>query len=310
VVRSRGPGRRPGWRVVVVVVCAAVGVVLGGAAAPVEAGPPWAWPLEGAGPAAVVRRFDPPATRYGSGHRGVDLASAPGVPVLAAGPGRVSYAGLLAGRGVVVVVHGDLRTTYEPVTASVPVGAQVAAGAPIGHLAAGHAGCAAPACLHWGLRRGEEYLDPLGLLRAGPVRLLPPGGGAPVGGSGGARGAAPVPGRAPVRAGPPVPPSVPVDRAPAVPSRGPSPRSGAAEERSGWGPLRALASPEGGLAALGLLAGLRLLHRPRRPPRGPAGGASGSPGPVPPTDALAARRSGVAAPEEVPDAVGPVRRAA
>lgn len=33
-------------------------------------------------------------------------------------------------------------------------------------------------CLHWGLRRGDRYLDPLSLLpawlrRAGPSRLLP-----------------------------------------------------------------------------------------------------------------------------------------
>ena len=127
--RGRPGGGRPLWRAVVVVVCTAVGVVLGGAAAPpARAEDGWTWPLAGAGPASVVRRFDPPATRYAAGHRGVDLASSPGVPVLAAGGGRVSYAGVLAGRGVLVVVHGDLRTTYEPVTASVPVGAEAVTG--------------------------------------------------------------------------------------------------------------------------------------------------------------------------------------
>ena len=40
-------------------------------------------------------------------------------------------------------------------------------------LADGHAGCTAEACLHWGLRRGEVYLDPLSLLRPPRVRLLP-----------------------------------------------------------------------------------------------------------------------------------------
>jgi hypothetical protein len=43
----------------------------------------------------------------------------------------------------------------------------------IGTLQAGHAGCPAPACLHWGLKRGETYLDPMLLLHHGPVRLLP-----------------------------------------------------------------------------------------------------------------------------------------
>jgi hypothetical protein len=51
----------------------------------------------------------------------------------------------------------------------------VARGSPIGVLTAGHAGCPVDACLHWGLRRGETYLDPLALLRPPRVRLLPIG---------------------------------------------------------------------------------------------------------------------------------------
>jgi murein DD-endopeptidase MepM/ murein hydrolase activator NlpD len=43
----------------------------------------------------------------------------------------------------------------------------------IGTLTSGHAGCPVQACLHWGLRRGQSYLDPLGLLRPPRVRLLP-----------------------------------------------------------------------------------------------------------------------------------------
>jgi hypothetical protein len=31
------------------------------------------------------------------------------------------------------------------------------------------------ACLHWGLRRGETYLDPMTLLSPPRVRLLPMG---------------------------------------------------------------------------------------------------------------------------------------
>jgi hypothetical protein len=49
----------------------------------------------------------------------------------------------------------------------------VARGTPLGVLVDGHAGCTAGACLHWGLRRGEVYLDPLSLLRPPRVRLLP-----------------------------------------------------------------------------------------------------------------------------------------
>lgn len=134
--------------------------------------PRWRWPLDP--PREVVRRFQPPSTPYGPGHRGVDIAAAAGAVVRAAGAGRIGYAGSLAGRGVVTVQHDNgLRTTYEPVTPSVSEGMVVAAGDPIGTLEPGHLGCPAAACLHWGLRRDDVYLDPLTLLRSGPIRLLP-----------------------------------------------------------------------------------------------------------------------------------------
>ncbi|MDQ3153076.1 MAG: peptidoglycan DD-metalloendopeptidase family protein [Actinomycetota bacterium] len=137
--------------------------------APVDA---FGWPLPGF--PAVVRDFEPPPHRYGRGHRGVDLAGEQGTPVLAAGRGTVVFAGPLAGRGVVSVDHaGGLRTTYEPITATVSAGDVVDRGDRIGTLEPGHRGCPAPACLHWGLRRGDDYLDPLQLLAPGPLRLLP-----------------------------------------------------------------------------------------------------------------------------------------
>ena len=135
--------------------------------------PPWTAPLPQ--PVRVVRGFDPPAARWSAGHRGVDLTAPIRSTVSAAGAGRISYAARLAGRGVVVVVHGDLRTTYEPVTASVKVGQLVATGEPIGFLDKGHDPArAASGVLHWGLLRGETYLDPMSLLPTRrPVRLLP-----------------------------------------------------------------------------------------------------------------------------------------
>ena len=94
--------------------------------------------------------------------------------MLAAGDGVVAFAGMVAGRPVVSVDSaGGLRTTYEPVDPSVRAGQPVARGSPLGTLLAGHGGCPAAACLHWGLRRGKEYLDPLLLLTPPRVRLLP-----------------------------------------------------------------------------------------------------------------------------------------
>ncbi|RAO42269.1 uncharacterized protein GAR06_05192 [Micromonospora saelicesensis] len=142
-------------------------------AAPAPAGR-FRWPVDG--PPRPVRRFDPPPRPWLPGHRGVDLAAPAGAVVRSAGPGTVLFAGLVAGRPVVTVGHADgLRTTHEPVQPAVRPGQPVTAGAPLGELLPGHPGCPAEACLHWGLRRGEEYLDPLALLGLGPVRLLPLG---------------------------------------------------------------------------------------------------------------------------------------
>lgn len=130
------------------------------------------WPLDPR--PEVVARFDPPESRWGAGHRGVDLAGHVGQPVRAAAPGRVTFAGTLAGRGVLVVDHGATRTTYEPVDASVAVGDRVPAGAVVGRLQLFGSHCFPRACLHWGLIEGRDrYLDPLTLVGAGPVRLLP-----------------------------------------------------------------------------------------------------------------------------------------
>lgn len=135
------------------------------------------WPLRPGVP-IVNRAFDAPAPDWQRGHRGVDLIGRPGQPVYSAAAGTVVFAGLLAGRPVVSVEHpGGLRTSYEPVQAAVRAGQSVAASAALGRLTAGHSGCPAPACLHWGAMWGPaaraDYLDPLGLLVSTPVRLKP-----------------------------------------------------------------------------------------------------------------------------------------
>lgn len=126
-------------------------------------------------PLRVVRAFEPPPGPYGPGHRGVDLAAAPGAAVVAAADGTVTFAGSVAGRGVVVVSHADgIRTEYEPLRVAVHRGDEVRRAERLGTVLGRHTGCAPASCLHWGARRGEVYLDPLSLLRPlGPVRLLP-----------------------------------------------------------------------------------------------------------------------------------------
>ena len=124
-------------------------------------------------PVVVVRHFDPPEQRWLPGHRGVDLRTSQGAPVRAAGDGRVAFAGILAGRGVITIDHGDLRTTYEPVDARAAVGERVHAGETIGTVGNGTGHCGSGRCLHLGLRRGREYLDPMLLLGRATARLRP-----------------------------------------------------------------------------------------------------------------------------------------
>ncbi|MFC4629833.1 murein hydrolase activator EnvC family protein [Promicromonospora alba] len=133
-------------------------------------------------PSGVVRPFDAPEHEWGAGHRGVDLVAPEGSGVRSPGPGVVTFAGQVARRGVVVVTHQDgLRTSLEPVAASVPVGTAVVAGSAIGVVESSRADgggttpnhCAPRSCVHWGVRRGERYLDPLSLLTPQPIVLLP-----------------------------------------------------------------------------------------------------------------------------------------
>lgn len=135
------------------------------------------------GQVQVVTPFDPPDQRWLAGHRGVDLASAPLAVIRTPAEGIVLFAGLVAGRPVLSIDHGDgLRTTYEPVRATAQAGEVVSAGQSVGHLLAGHRDCPVSACLHWGARVAStgpsgdyEYVDPLSLLsqELRPIRLKP-----------------------------------------------------------------------------------------------------------------------------------------
>lgn len=154
----------------------AVAAFLTAPAAYAAPGGAYGWPLSPR--PAVVRGFDNPEHDWLPGHRGVDLAATPGQPVFSAGPGVVVFVGKVGSRNVVSVQHsGRLRTTYEPVRATVAAGARVSRGSPLGAVEPGHPGCAMAACLHWGLVRRDaghprgEYLDPLGLLHARAIRL-------------------------------------------------------------------------------------------------------------------------------------------
>lgn len=121
----------------------------------------------------IIREFDL-EHRYASGHRGVDLAAPPGAPVHAVDEGVVYFTGRVVDRSVVSVQHANgLRSTYEPVDASVSVGTHVSPGDALGTVARDtvHAPSGG---LHLGARLGDAYLDPMLLLRELPPAILLP----------------------------------------------------------------------------------------------------------------------------------------
>jgi hypothetical protein len=161
------------------VALAAAGVMLTTTArtAPAAGAPgtPWTRPVAG----AVARPFVEPVSRYGAGHRGVDLVAPAGTAVRAANAGEVTFAGPVAGFLHVVVAHdGGLRTSYSFLaTVAVRRGQRVPGGAVVGTAGGGtgeHAGV-----LHLGLRIGDRYVDPMGLFAPTDltrlIRLVPAG---------------------------------------------------------------------------------------------------------------------------------------
>lgn len=143
-------------------------VVWAGAAQPLsDAREPWLWPS--GDPVPVARAFDDLEHNWLPGHRGVDLDVLVGSPVYAPADGTVVVAGVIVDRPVVSVSHGSVRSTFEPVEATVTPGDEVRKGDVIGHVASGHS----PGALHWGVKSGPRtYHDPLRFL-VGPIVLKP-----------------------------------------------------------------------------------------------------------------------------------------
>lgn len=145
--------------------------VAGPALLAAEVAPPapgsYAWPVLG----PVLRPFEPPATPFGAGHRGIDIGAPVGTPVRAAQAGVVAFAGAVAGSLFVSIDHPDgVRTTYSWVSAVLVVpGQAVARGQVVARTGQGHPGSTAPH-LHFGARVGDVYLDPMLLL--GPRSLV------------------------------------------------------------------------------------------------------------------------------------------
>lgn len=138
-------------------------------------------------PGPIVRHFEPPPTPYAAGHRGIDIEAPAGTTVIASAGGVVAFAGQVGGSLFVSIDHPDgIRTTYSFLSAVlVRAREAVAQGAPVARSGPGHDD-GTPPHLHFGMRIGDEYIDPEPFLVAGlrrnqsaALRLAPLEGGAP-----------------------------------------------------------------------------------------------------------------------------------
>jgi murein DD-endopeptidase MepM/ murein hydrolase activator NlpD len=132
------------------------GSVSPGTSTPATSG--WRWPLIG----PITQYFGQHLTKYGF-HNGIDIDGDTGDPVVAARSGRVVVAGYYDACGglQVHIDHGNgLESWYRHLSEiNVRVGASVSGGTLIGRV--GATGCALGSHLHFGIRRGTTFVDPL-----------------------------------------------------------------------------------------------------------------------------------------------------
>src|SRR5690554_3459672 len=55
----------------------------------------------------IINDFDPPAQRWQAGHRGIDLRASDATELYAPSSGTVTFAGVVAGKNVVVLQHDN-----------------------------------------------------------------------------------------------------------------------------------------------------------------------------------------------------------
>ena len=136
----------------------------------------WNPPLDA--PIRLVNQYRQPNSDYSAGHRGVDYLVRPGQAVLAPAAGEIWFAGKVAQRPVISLLHPNgYLTEFEPACTDLAKGETVFAGQQIGSICSADSSysphCANATCLHFSLRIAGAYLSPLTQIGGlNPSRLL------------------------------------------------------------------------------------------------------------------------------------------
>lgn len=138
---------------------------------------PLAMPLPFQSPDDTLNHYIAPMTEYGEGHRGIDLATQIGEPVLSPADGEISFVGKVGYRNVMSVRFGDsLTASLEPVCSELVEGTYVLMGEEIGLVCEPdpeYLWHCSDTCLHFGTRSEAGYFSPLSLIGGlGPSRLV------------------------------------------------------------------------------------------------------------------------------------------
>ena len=128
----------------------------------------WTWPVHG----QVITQYRNGSDPYAAGqHRGIDIAAPVGDAVVAATPGKVTFAGVAGTSGLTVSIRtadGRFDTSYLHLSStSVRAGQPVAAGQRIGAVGISGRRSAEQPHLHFGVREAAQrqaYRDPLDFL--------------------------------------------------------------------------------------------------------------------------------------------------
>jgi peptidase M23-like protein len=160
-------------RMVLVFVAAAVVTLVQAPSATGAGG--WTWPVRGE---VITAYSNDNARPYAGGmHRGIDIAGGVGTRVVAARPGRVTFAGPLGSSGITVAVataDGRYVTSYLHLSrVAVARGQSVGTGREIGAVGTTGKRSAEQPHLHFGVRRAGAarlYVDPTTLLPPIPAQ--------------------------------------------------------------------------------------------------------------------------------------------